>query len=425
MKIKKAAAVFLSVIMAILFVGCGKGGNDLDNKKESQDTFPYWETVHNRETAKQYYRQEGVEFPASLWQTPTAERYEALDRNDVKAYFVSSLGDEKVFCYVGLPKSAHKDGPVPAVVCVHGATGTAFYDWVEMWNERGYAAIAMDTEGRMAKSDTSMSHPVMQESIKPHGPFNASFQDSDRPISEQWVYHALAAVISCTGFIASFDEVDETRIGITGVSYGGFLACLVAGYDDRYVFAAPVYGCLANSGSDAEFGTYIDGNAGAEIWDGLGPLAASNSVFLFVNGNTDRHFPLDSTAKSVNACKQAALCVKDRYTHGHSEGATVDEVFVFADEICKKGTPLVHITACKPENGELAFATANGVTVTTVRQYYTLSDVLNDTTSWSETTVEWEAGYAFYSTEQSKMHYYIEIEDSRGCVVAGPVQSRK
>lgn len=31
------------------------------------------------------------------------------------------------------------------MVLVHGGEGTAFAKWVRLWNERGYAAIAMDT----------------------------------------------------------------------------------------------------------------------------------------------------------------------------------------------------------------------------------------------------------------------------------------
>ena len=52
----------------------------------------------------------------------------------------------EVFAYMGIPKS--KSPPLPAMVCVHGGGGTAFKTWVELWNARGYAAIAMDLSGR-------------------------------------------------------------------------------------------------------------------------------------------------------------------------------------------------------------------------------------------------------------------------------------
>ena len=52
----------------------------------------------------------------------------------------------EVFAYLGVPDSA--DAPVPGMVCVHGGGGKAFKNWVEMWVERGYAAISMDFSGR-------------------------------------------------------------------------------------------------------------------------------------------------------------------------------------------------------------------------------------------------------------------------------------
>lgn len=268
----------------------------------------------------QYYAPEGVEFPASLWQTPASERYEALDRGEIKAYFIQSVDDTKVFCYVGLPEGASAEEPVPAVVLVHGALGTAFYDWVRAWNDRGYAAVAMDTEGRMPKTDTSTYNAVYETSVMPHGPANASFTDCTKPIGEQWVYHALASVIASASFLKSFAGVDSSRMGITGVSYGGFLTCLAVGYDDRYAFAAPVYGCLSNAEGAGEFGSYIRNNEGADLWDDTGALAAGNAPILFVNSDTDTHFTLDSMARCIRAAKYGAATVIPGLTHGHAQG---------------------------------------------------------------------------------------------------------
>src|SRR5687767_8648532 len=52
----------------------------------------------------------------------------------------------RVFAWIGMPQ--HEPGQkVPAMVLVHGGGGTAFAEWVRLWNKRGYAAIAMDTCG--------------------------------------------------------------------------------------------------------------------------------------------------------------------------------------------------------------------------------------------------------------------------------------
>lgn len=384
------------------------------------DSFPYYQLRSDRKTDGQYYTESGVEFPASLWQTPASERYEPLDHGDTKAYFIDSVDGTKVFCYVGIPAGASEEAPVPAVVLVHGALGTAFYDWVELWVSRGYAAIAMDTEGRMPTPETSLYHAnytEYQTSVKPHGPVNAAFTDCGKPIGEQWVYHALASVIASHSFIAGFDGVDADRIGITGVSYGGFLTCLAAGYDDRYAFAAPVYGCLSNAEGSGEFGEYIRRNRGAELWDDVGPLRACRAPVLFVNSDTDAHFTVDSLARSFSACQTGAISLIPRLTHGHSQGAEVGEVFSLAEEVCFQRSPLIRITA-QPEDGVMELKLPDGASVASARLYYTIEDGLNQDTDWHRETAEYESGNVYYSREAFKIHCYLSVEDSNGRYVS-------
>lgn len=423
--IKRWFAIAMSVLMtAGLTVGCSEGmvGNSGGSSGITSEevSFPYYPKKTQMKEDGQLYSPEGIEFPDSLWQTPKAERYETLDRDGVQAYFINSLDNTQVFCYVGLPAGASAENSVPAVVLVHGALGTAFYDWVRAWNDRGYAAIAMDTEGRIPSPEASTYHSVFETSVKPHGPANASFTDCSKPVSEQWVYHALASVIVSNSFIRSFREVDSSRVGITGVSYGGFLTCLAVGFDDRFSFAAPVYGCLSNEESAGEFGTYINNNAGADLWDGTGSLTASSAPILFVNSDTDRHFTVDSASRCVKASKYAALTLIPGLTHGHAQGAEVKEVFAFADEICFGKTPLVRITS-DPENGELKIALPEGVTLAETVQRYTLSETLNDETEWEKVSVDYDESYVFFSSESFKKHFYISIKDSRGYYISSTV----
>ncbi len=387
------------------------------------DNFPYWQIEGERKTDGQRY--DGVaEFPASLWETPNAERYPERDKNDVKAYFIDSVQGTKVFCYVGVPKEASAQNKVPAVVLVHGATGTSFYDWVEMWVARGYAAIAPDTEGRMPKENTSFSNVVFEESVMPHGPLNASFNDAFKPVSEQWVYHAVSSVIASASFISSFDGVDSTRLGITGVSYGGFLTCLAAGYDDRFMFAAPVYGCLANTEGTGEIGKYME-RANAKMWDGTGPLEATRAAVLFVNGNTDMHFSLASTMLSASVCEKSALCIKNNFLHGHREGADVDEVFAFADEILLNGKPLVRVTGTEnAHDGEINFAVPNGVSVRKATQYYSVTGDMKHETVWETAEAEFDGGSAFFSPLGYE-YQYVNVLDDRGLTVSSPVVEKK
>ena len=77
-----------------------------------------------------------------------ADGFEA--EGDVKAIFFDALPwsgkPTRVFAWMGVPSGA--GGKVPAVVLVHGGGGTAFKEWVQKWNEKGYAAISIAVEGQ-------------------------------------------------------------------------------------------------------------------------------------------------------------------------------------------------------------------------------------------------------------------------------------
>src|SRR5437588_585808 len=69
------------------------------------------------------------------------------------------------------------------------------------------------------------------------------FGSVDKPVAEQWPYHAVAAVVRAHSLVRSFPEVDADRTAVTGISWGGYLTCIVAGIDPRFKAAVPVYGC--------------------------------------------------------------------------------------------------------------------------------------------------------------------------------------
>ena len=57
------------------------------------------------------------------------------------------------------------------------------------------------------------------------------FDQVDSPRADQWTYHAVADVILAHSLLRSLPEVDADRTGVTGISWGGYLTCIVAGVD--------------------------------------------------------------------------------------------------------------------------------------------------------------------------------------------------
>lgn len=149
----------------------------------------------------------------------------------------------KVFAYMGVPHLAPGE-TCPGMVLLHGGGGTAFDVWVKPWNERGYAAICFDQCG-----DIPAASPVNDGATHARHPdggppgWDASFKTVDEPIEDQWPFHAVSAALRAHSLLASHPLVDPDRIGLSGISWGGWLTCVVSGVDERYRFAAPVYGC--------------------------------------------------------------------------------------------------------------------------------------------------------------------------------------
>ena len=119
----------------------------------------------------------------------------------------------------------------------------------------------------------------------------------------------------------SFPEVDPERIGVTGISWGGYLTCIVAGVDHRFQFAVPVYGC-GYLGENSALAAQL-----SKRWGRKRPAAGwscgtrrdicrtPTKPMLWVNGTNDFAYPMDSWQKSyrlrrasqvVPACPHAA-----------------------------------------------------------------------------------------------------------------------
>ncbi len=258
----------------------------------------------------------------------------------------------RVFAWYGAP-SVPAATPCPAMVLVHGGGGSAFAEWVKLWNSRGYAAIAMDLNGLVPVGEYNKwqrhewGGPAGISAADP-GPFHRQ----DEPLPEQWHHHAVAAVIRAHSLLRSMPGVDQDRIGITGISWGGYLTCITAGIDPRFRFAVPVYGCGFVCESPAWRDAFTGlGPAGIERWNGLWDpkqyLPNANLPMLWVTGTNDFAYLLPLLQKSYRLTPgPRTLCVRVRMPHGHGgAGENPEEIHVFANAILRHETPLPKIVA--------------------------------------------------------------------------------
>ena len=94
----------------------------------------------------------------TLFQTPEWRETDQAAQPGMTGLLYSSIPSKgqpvEVFAYYRAPEGPAPEGGWPAVVCVHGGGGTAFHEWVQKWNEHGYAAISMDLEGHLPLRET-------------------------------------------------------------------------------------------------------------------------------------------------------------------------------------------------------------------------------------------------------------------------------
>ena len=292
----------------------------------------------------------------AVYKAPQVYPFAAMDKGDVKAIFYQGLpyqGHEtRVFAYLGVPKTLAGQPAggkkVPAMVLVHGGGGTAFPEWVAIWNQRGYAAVAMDLEGHVP-TDNPRKHAPHEHS----GPAkDRYFFDGGKPLQEQWGYHAVADVMLAQSLLASLPEVDAERIGLTGITWGGVMTSMVSGVDSRFKCAVPVYGCGFLYESKSAFKNMFDPDPAVfgprKSWDPAEHFVRAKMPILWISGDADAHFSVDVLSRSHQAYGGLSrLCIHPAMAHGHRPGydpASVPELYVFVDSVLVGGTPLGRVT---------------------------------------------------------------------------------
>lgn len=259
----------------------------------------------------------------------------------------------RVFAWLGLPAGASAQSRVPGVVLVHGGGGTAFARWARWWCARGFAAIAIDTCGAMPLPDTGIRGSADWPRHSYAGPPGwGSFDQADWPLQDQWVYHAAASIVKAQSLLAAQPEVDPDRIGITGVSWGGFLTCLAAGIDCRFRCAAPVYGCgfITEESIWTETGSFSIMTAQQfqtwqQHWDPSAVLPLARMPMLWLNGSNDfAYWPPIWHKSAAATAGPRQLCMKVRWPHGHIPAAEqADEIERFMKMHLLDGQPMLTI----------------------------------------------------------------------------------
>lgn len=171
--------------------------------------------------------------------TPIFEKsiFSDLPEGICGGYLVTKIGNREVktFVYVGIPKKTEN---CPAVVLVHGAGGNAYYQWVEEWVKRGFAAIAVDLGG-FHFTENDILHRKENPSAQCYS--IGGFAQILGEVRDSWIFYAVAQIIAAHSFLHSMDVVDREKTGVVGISWGGVVSLIALGCDFRFGAGAIIY----------------------------------------------------------------------------------------------------------------------------------------------------------------------------------------
>ncbi len=323
----------------------------------------------------------------------------------------------QVFAYVGLPKEASAENPVPAMVLVHGAAGHAYQDWVQFWNDKGYAAISFYWREPDAKYDNTMPDGTALQYTA--GPRRSDISDSvlKGEKENQFMFHATSNISLAYNLLNQMPEVQKGQIGLTGISWGGIISSRGMGEDVRFKFAMPIYGC-----GNLDIG--IGSIRPTSIWDGKhtfqNTVDAGMPVF-WVNGSNDTFFSLNAMSKCVQETNSDVLILLGSdHSQQHGAGMTgaMNEIFVFADYYLKGGQPLPKLSRVNLAGRTATFQVTAENGVEKARLIYNKTGLVYESgkgvTEWEKSDITLKPGKNSVTVPGDAKGFYIELTDKKG-----------
>ncbi|RTE11251.1 alpha/beta hydrolase family protein [Paenibacillus whitsoniae] len=367
-----------------------------------------------------------------LAQEPRIYPVPELSLGGVQAMYYEGLPYQgkttRVFAYYALPVTS-EDEKVPGIVLVHGGGGTAFKEWVQLWADKGYAAIAMDLEGHLPTEKTSDGQWPRHRWGGPSR--EGVFADYALPLEDQWMYHAIANVTLAHSVLRSFPHVNPDAVGVHGISWGGIVTSAIAGLDRRLAFAIPVYGCgylyEASNQYGQAFATMPLNTAEQlkQLWDPSAYFKQADLPMLWVNWSHDPHFPLHLFSKSYEASRHSehsVLSVQFNLGHSHSAGWKPLEIYRFADQIARAGQPLPRIEVIERTGNQISVSVVSELPLERAELRYA-----EDVTDWFQ--VEWLVQDVQLAGQRLQAEiplqavaFFIQVTDAAGSLISTPIQ---
>ena len=145
-------------------------------------------------------------------------------------------GDGEAFAVIAAPVAS---GPHPGMLVFHGGGGCAEAEKAAAWAQRGYVAVAPDLPGIGEPKKLANSRGRWSALKYGEGRYEAHPDATDSLIID-----AVVSGVKSLDLLRAQPGVDASRIGVVGISWGGYMTTMVCGLAGERVRAGfAVFGC--------------------------------------------------------------------------------------------------------------------------------------------------------------------------------------
>ena len=183
----------------------------------------------------------------------------------------------EVYAVRGVPTGRR---PVPGILHYHGGGQTAMPDHVETLVRLGYACLSFDWTGPVEPREHVTRWGKAPREIYAPDPSQSS------------MVHCVAVARQALTVLADHPRVDATRLGVFGISWGGYQTWLLNSVDARLRAAVAIYGCgrsihhLRNATAPVPLPASA-AHAWRRVLDPVFHAPTQHAPVLFLNGTND------------------------------------------------------------------------------------------------------------------------------------------
>lgn len=337
-------------------------------------------------------------------------------------------------------RSQVSDSKLPALLVLHGGGGNAEERRAIGWARRGYVALASELPG--------IGSPEKLQSL---GPFRREkygaghFRVINGDVTTCGIFDAVVAGLKGLALLRSQPDVDRSRVGIVGVSWGGYMTTMLCGLAGRRVDAAfSVYGC----------GYYDRGSSGGNNLEKLGDPVARDAwlrwldagrrakgircpIFFAAAADDFFFFPpaVMATYEDISSPKNLVFAPNVSHainlpggTRGWNNDTWVDmEVPWFDRHLRGNGAEFPAMTATEARREgdgiRVGFAVTRAATITNTAVWYTADAAPWPKKQWLQRATERNSALLPVTNAAQAIHWFAVASDARPVTVSTPLQT--